>query len=141
MFKTTEIQNTNNDSDDALRQAIYNNYTVNEDTYLEQMLSLATPTPEMLARITTHATDLVKKIRASPLAKEGVEAFLQQYRLDTPEGMILMCLAEALLRIPDAEVANKLIKDNFSVAHWEKYLGQSPSWFSPLIESPILANR
>jgi len=118
----------NTDNEDALRQAIYNNYSVNEDTYLENLLTLATPTPEVLARITSHATDLVKQIRASRLAKEGVEAFLQQYRLETQEGMILMCLAEALLRIPDADVANKLIKDNFNAAHWEKYLGQSPSW-------------
>jgi RHH-type proline utilization regulon transcriptional repressor/proline dehydrogenase/delta 1-pyrroline-5-carboxylate dehydrogenase len=115
-------------TDNALPQAIYNNYTINEDTYLENLLTLATPTPEVLARITSHATDLVKQIRASRLAKEGVEAFLQQYRLETQEGMILMCLAEALLRIPDADVANKLIKDNFSAAHWKKYLGQSPSW-------------
>ncbi|MEN8217110.1 MAG: bifunctional proline dehydrogenase/L-glutamate gamma-semialdehyde dehydrogenase PutA [Pseudomonadota bacterium] len=122
------IKVPNADSDDALRQAIYDNYSVNEDTYLENLLTLATPTPEVLVRITAHATNLVKQIRASRLAKEGVEAFLQQYRLETQEGMILMCLAEALLRIPDVEVANKLIKDNFSAAHWEKYLGQSPSW-------------
>lgn len=128
MLKVNDILNSYQYNDKALRQAIYDHYLIDEDTYLNELLPLATPTPEISARITARATELVKKIRASDLANEGVEALLQQYRLDTQEGMILMCLAEALLRIPDAEVANKLIKDNFNHAHWEKYLGQSSSW-------------
>src|SRR6185436_19086238 len=49
--------------------------------------------------------------------------------LTTEEGVVLMCLAEALLRVPDAETADKLIKDKVGTARWEKHLGQSPSLF------------
>ena len=57
----------------------------------------------------------------------GVEAFLHEYSLSTREGIMLMCLAEALLRIPDPETCDRLIRDKLSFGDWARHLGQSES--------------
>ena len=74
------------------------------------------------------ARDLVQRVRANR-RQGGLDAFLNQYALTTEEGVVLMCLAEALLRVPDAETADRLIRDKIGSAHWEKHRGQSPSTF------------
>ncbi len=56
-----------------------------------------------------------------------MQSFLTQYDLSSQEGVLLMCVAEALLRIPDAATADKLIKDKFSQGDWKKHLGASDS--------------
>ena len=76
----------------------------------------------------TLARDLVARVRAQR-KRGGLDAFLHQYALSTEEGVVLMCLAEALLRVPDAETADRLIKDKIGSAHWDKHLGQSSSAF------------
>lgn len=58
----------------------------------------------------------------------GVEAFLSSYGLNTEEGVALMCLAEALLRIPDAATADALIRDTFEDRNWQDYTHDQPSW-------------
>ncbi|MPY71612.1 MAG: bifunctional proline dehydrogenase/L-glutamate gamma-semialdehyde dehydrogenase PutA [Alphaproteobacteria bacterium] len=57
----------------------------------------------------------------------GLDAFLSEYALSTEEGVVLMCLAEALLRIPDDDTRDALIRDKLADAHWERHLGRSPS--------------
>jgi len=74
------------------------------------------------------ARDLVSRVRAQR-KRGGLDAFLQEYALSTEEGVVLMCLAEALLRVPDAETQDKLIKDKIGSANWNKHLGQSSSVF------------
>ena len=70
--------------------------------------------------------DLVRRIRAS--AKPGLmEVFLAEYGLSTDEGIALMCLAEALLRVPDAETMDALIEDKIAPSDWGRHLGQSAS--------------
>ncbi len=65
------------------------------------------------ARIVAAGADLVRRIRAS--AKPGLmEVFLAEYGLSTDEGIALMCLAEALLRVPDAETMDALIEDKIA---------------------------
>ncbi len=59
----------------------------------------------------------------------GIDAFLQQYGLDTEEGIALMCLAEALLRVPDAATADALIRDKIGAIDWGEHLGESASTF------------
>ncbi|MFN4038351.1 MAG: bifunctional proline dehydrogenase/L-glutamate gamma-semialdehyde dehydrogenase PutA [Erythrobacter sp.] len=59
----------------------------------------------------------------------GIDAFLQQYGLDTEEGIALMCLAEALLRVPDAATADALIRDKIATIDWGEHLGESASTF------------
>ena len=127
MFKASQVL-TNPPSDlDVLWAAISANTTVDESAYLEELLALATPTAEELNRITHRAAGWVHAVRAKGVSKEGVEAFLQQYSLDTKEGVILMCLAEALLRIPDSDIANQFIRDKLAQANWEQYVGESES--------------
>ena len=59
----------------------------------------------------------------------GVEAFLHEYSLSTREGIMLMCLAEALLRIPDAQTRDRLIRDKLGLGDWARHLGHSDSLF------------
>ena len=56
-----------------------------------------------------------------------VEAFMRQYDLSSEEGVLLMCVAEALLRIPDRATADKLIRDKLGDADWDRHMGQSSS--------------
>ena len=60
-------------------------------------------------------------------AGSAVEAFLQSYGLSTKEGIAMLCLAEALLRIPDATTADGLIDDTFATGNWKQHLGSSDS--------------
>src|SRR5690606_20053480 len=75
------------------------------------------------------ARRLVHEARANKSKHAGIDAFMHEYGLATDEGVILMCLAEALLRIPDTETANAFIADKISGGAWEKHLGQSDSLF------------
>jgi RHH-type proline utilization regulon transcriptional repressor/proline dehydrogenase/delta 1-pyrroline-5-carboxylate dehydrogenase len=72
---------------------------------------------------------LVQAVRAVRTAGSGLDAFLREYHLASPEGVILMCLAEALLRIPDAHTADRLIADKIAAGAWEEHLGDSDSLF------------
>ncbi|TAF41656.1 MAG: bifunctional proline dehydrogenase/L-glutamate gamma-semialdehyde dehydrogenase PutA [Alphaproteobacteria bacterium] len=77
--------------------------------------------------IITRATRWVEAIRAQGIG-HGMEAFLQTYGLDTKEGVALMCLAEALLRIPDSHTANQLIQLTFDDKNWRQYITGNESW-------------
>src|SRR4029077_15923257 len=69
----------------------------------------------------------VEAVRSEQQKQGGIESFLQQYDLSTPEGVLLMCVAEALLRIPDAATADALIRDKLSRGDWDRHLGESDS--------------
>jgi len=76
-----------------------------------------------------QARALVKAVRAGRKQAGGIEEFMQEYELSSQEGLVLMCLAEALLRIPDAKTADKLIADKIGGAQWQKHIGNSQSLF------------
>ncbi|MFP6740783.1 MAG: bifunctional proline dehydrogenase/L-glutamate gamma-semialdehyde dehydrogenase PutA, partial [Alphaproteobacteria bacterium] len=80
-------------------------------------------------RVAARAQALVASVRAGRQGAGGIDAFLQEYELSTQEGVMLMCLAEALLRIPDGETADRLIRDKLGDADWEGHLGHSSSLF------------
>src|SRR5215510_8120371 len=80
-------------------------------------------------RIAELAGHLVRRARASLHRHGGVDAFMQEYGLTSEEGVILMCLAEALLRIPDKDTADALIAEKIGSGRWEKHLGASDSLF------------
>src|SRR5437764_1740797 len=84
---------------------------------------------EARERIAATARRLVDTVRRERLGKGGLDAFLHEYALSSPEGVALMCLAEALLRIPDAETVDKLIRDKIAAADWHSHLGHSGSLF------------
>ena len=79
------------------------------------------------AAIAARARAWVEAVRGRPQANAGVESFLHQYDLSTQEGVLLMCVAEALLRIPDSDTADLLIRDKLSRGDWERHLGASES--------------
>ena len=74
------------------------------------------------------ARNLVERLRAKPRAG-GVEGLVQEYALSSQEGVALMCLAEALLRIPDTATRDALIRDKIASGDWRAHLGHSPSLF------------
>lgn len=75
------------------------------------------------------ATDLVDTVRSDKGGQTSVEALMSEYDLSSEEGTVLMCLAEALLRIPDKQTEDLLIKDKLTGADWEKHIGASESTF------------
>jgi RHH-type transcriptional regulator, proline utilization regulon repressor / proline dehydrogenase / delta 1-pyrroline-5-carboxylate dehydrogenase len=103
-------------------------YLADEGRVVETLIGRARLNPQQAQAAEALARDLVGRVRAQR-RKGGLDAFLSQYALSTEEGVVLMCLAEALLRIPDAETADRLIKDKVGPAQWEKHLGRSESLF------------
>ncbi len=79
--------------------------------------------------VVSRAADLVEGARASARKQGVVESFLKEFSLGTREGLALMCLAEALLRTPDAETRDRLIAEKISMADWASHLGKSDSLF------------
>ena len=73
--------------------------------------------------VAAQATAWIEGVRAQQAGSAGIEQFLTEYGLGTHEGVLLMCIAEALLRIPDAATADRLIRDKLSRGDWEKHLG------------------
>lgn len=73
------------------------------------------------------AADLVRRVRGRARHQGAIEAFMRQYDLGSEEGVLLMCVAEALLRIPDPGTADKLIRDKLGDADWRRHMGQSDS--------------
>ncbi|MGO4909039.1 bifunctional proline dehydrogenase/L-glutamate gamma-semialdehyde dehydrogenase PutA [Pseudorhodobacter sp. W20_MBD10_FR17] len=97
-----------------------------EAELVRALIAEAGLSPDDRARIAASGADLVRAIRAS--AKPGLmEVFLAEYGLSTDEGIALMCLAEALLRVPDADTMDALIEDKIAPSNWGKHLGHSAS--------------
>src|SRR6185437_13390936 len=84
---------------------------------------------ETRARITSHAVELIAAIRRRDSGAGPVEALMHEYDLSSDEGLVLMMLAEALLRIPDAATRDLLIRDKLASADFAKHIGASPSVF------------
>lgn len=114
---------------DTLWSLISPLYMVDESQWLQQLLPLATPSAEEKAAIAKSTTQLIEAIRADKKSIQLIDALLLEYSLDTQEGILLMCLAEALMRIPDSATADALIKDKLSVADWKSHLKNSESVF------------
>ncbi|MGH8283688.1 MAG: bifunctional proline dehydrogenase/L-glutamate gamma-semialdehyde dehydrogenase PutA, partial [Gammaproteobacteria bacterium] len=112
-----------------LRATINELYLADETRCVEALLSQVKLDSAARQRIQTHATQLVEAVRQHRTHKGGVEEFLREYDLSSQEGMVLMCLAEALLRIPDVDTADKLIRDKIVTGNWSDHLGASPSTF------------
>ena len=93
---------------------------------LSLLTGLAALTPEERAAISAEAANLVRAVRET--STPGLmESFLAEYGLSTSEGVALMCLAEALLRVPDAETIDDLIQDKIAPHDWAAHIGDSGS--------------
>ncbi len=116
-------------SDNPYRHAITSAYRMDETACVEHLLGKAEFTIEQQRQINSIAHDLVVEVRKQRHSKSGLDSFIYEYDLSTQEGITLMCLAEALLRIPDSENVDRLIKDKVVKADWEAHLGRSESVF------------
>ena len=97
-----------------------------EAPLLSRLIAGAALSAEDRARIAADGAALVRQIRAD--VRPGLmEVFLAEYGLSTEEGISLMCLAEALLRVPDAETMDALIEDKIAPSDWGRHLGHSAS--------------
>ncbi|MDE1937594.1 MAG: bifunctional proline dehydrogenase/L-glutamate gamma-semialdehyde dehydrogenase PutA [Alphaproteobacteria bacterium] len=112
-----------------LRQAIADAYLADENAISAERISLAKLTPAESAATQALALELASRIRAEGNKRGGVDAFTQEYALSTEEGVALMCLAEALLRVPDAETADRLIRDKIAPGDWDSHNQKSDSLF------------
>ncbi|MBQ1204218.1 MAG: bifunctional proline dehydrogenase/L-glutamate gamma-semialdehyde dehydrogenase, partial [Loktanella sp.] len=109
-----------------LRDAIDAQIYADETAAVSALVRMADLSEADRSRISERATALVSQIRDS--ADPGLmEVFLAEYGLSTDEGIALMCLAEALLRVPDAETMDDLIEDKIAPSDWGKHLGHSAS--------------
>ena len=93
------------------------------------LLARAPLSAEERRTVERDAAAMVRAARKSAERQGVVESFLQQFSLGTREGLALMCLAEALLRTPDAETRDRLIAEKIGPADWASHLGQSDSLF------------
>lgn len=100
-----------------------------ESVLLPQLLAQVPLTRSDRSEIVDKAAKLVERTRAAAAKPGVVEGFLQQFSLGTQEGLALMCLAEALLRTPDAATRDRLIAEKVGTADWAAHLGQSSSLF------------
>ncbi|QEU08522.1 bifunctional proline dehydrogenase/L-glutamate gamma-semialdehyde dehydrogenase PutA [Paracoccus yeei] len=97
-----------------------------EAALLDRLVAQAALSPAARAQITARAADLVRRIRAE--AKPSLmEHFLSEYGLSTREGVALMCLAEAMLRVPDRQTIDALIEDKIAPSDWGRHLGEATS--------------
>ena len=110
-----------------LRAAITAGWIRDEATHVRELLALAALPDVEREAAQAAAADLVRRVRARARQQGAVEAFMRQYDLGSDEGVLLMCVAEALLRIPDQATADALIRDKLGDANWKRHLGQSDS--------------
>ena len=109
------------------RTALRTAYRQEEQACVQQRMREAAPVSAVHAEAAALAGKLIKGARARKAS--GLDAFLQTYGLATEEGVALMCLAEALLRVPDSATADALIRDKLGGVEWSEHLGDSPSTF------------
>ena len=111
----------------SARAAITTGWALDEAEHVRALLAQARLPEAEQAQVQALATDLVNRVRVRAKDQGAIEAFMRQYDLGSEEGVLLMCVAEALLRIPDQDTADKLIRDKLGEADWRKHLGESDS--------------
>src|SRR5450830_1369341 len=112
-----------------LRAAITAVYRRDERGAVQWLLSQVQSNATWTEATQKLARKLVQAVRTKRTRSSGVDALMHEFSLSSEEGVALMCLAEALLRIPDHQTADRLIADKISKGDWRKHLGESPSLF------------
>ena len=114
---------------DSLRLDIASATRAAEPAVVQGLLAEARLPPPQAEAARRVARTLVESLRARRRRSGGVDALMREFSLSSSEGVALMCLAEALLRIPDAATADALIRDKVSRGDWRAHLGRSQSLF------------
>lgn len=113
-----------------LRRLISQNYACSEKEAVTKLVGTLHFSPEQEASISQVAQQLITKIRAKKQKHYGVDALMHEFSLGCEEGIALMCLAEALLRIPDSETRYALINDKLKLGDWRAHVKRSGSLFT-----------
>lgn len=113
----------------ALKSKLCAIYRADEETCVDYLLDNQDLDTKSLENIHDLARKLVIAVRKRRLGKGGLDAFLFEYDLSSDEGIALMCLSEALLRVPDPITRDNLIKDKILSGKWEDHIGKSQSTF------------
>ncbi|MEJ2531392.1 MAG: bifunctional proline dehydrogenase/L-glutamate gamma-semialdehyde dehydrogenase PutA [Halioglobus sp.] len=116
-------------SDDELSEAIRLCGHESEEVRLTQLLGEYHALQPPLDDAVAEATRLIEAIREKQRYRAGINALLNEFTLSSREGVVLMCLAEALLRVPDRLTADRLIRDKLGEGDWRSHLGRSHSMF------------
>src|SRR5689334_7058189 len=103
-------------------------YRADEEACLKKLFPAAQLTGAERSKAVMRATRWVEEIRRTHRPHIGVADLLSRFGLTSQEGLALMCLAEALLRIPDRATADALIRDKLGEAHWNEALGMDAPW-------------
>ena len=103
-------------------------YRADESAVVERLVAELQLPADQLDRTAERARTLVVEVRRLRIGQGGLDAFLHEYALSSQEGVVLMCLAEALLRIPDRDTADRLIRDKLRLADWNDYMRHLSDW-------------
>lgn len=112
-----------------IRQKIRDFYRIDENAVIDHILPLAEVGVKARSRAWERARQIVLNIRKDQDGQSGVDALLNEFSLSSEEGVVLMCLAEALLRVPDKATQDTLIRDKLAKGDWSSHLGSSDSLF------------
>lgn len=104
-------------------------YLDDEHKIVDHLVSKARLTDNEKIAIQDIAKKLLTVVRQTRLSKSGLDAFMAKYDLSSEQGIVLMCLAEALLRVPDKTTADKLIQDKLTSTNWQAHVGDSEHLF------------
>ncbi|TCK01778.1 L-proline dehydrogenase /delta-1-pyrroline-5-carboxylate dehydrogenase [Volucribacter psittacicida] len=111
------------------RQSITDYYRIAEKTVVDELYQTLDFSIEQEKRIEQRGIELINKIRQAKRNHYSVDALMQEYSLGDDEGIALMCLAEALLRIPDDKTRDELIQDKLKEGDWKTHIDKSSSLF------------
>jgi RHH-type proline utilization regulon transcriptional repressor/proline dehydrogenase/delta 1-pyrroline-5-carboxylate dehydrogenase len=116
-------------TDCPIRQKIREFYRIDENVAVDHILPFAEVNVSARSRAWERARRMVLQIREDQSGNGAIDALLNEYSLSSEEGVVLMCLAEALLRVPDKHTQDALIRDKISQGQWSTHLGSSDSLF------------
>jgi RHH-type transcriptional regulator, proline utilization regulon repressor / proline dehydrogenase / delta 1-pyrroline-5-carboxylate dehydrogenase len=114
---------------DTRRAAVRALARADEEAVVRDLIGRIELTEAQREHVRRRARALVEHIRAHRRVQGGIDIFMSEYDLSTEEGITLMCLAEALLRVPDAATQDALIRDKIGGRDWARHLGRSDSLF------------
>jgi RHH-type proline utilization regulon transcriptional repressor/proline dehydrogenase/delta 1-pyrroline-5-carboxylate dehydrogenase len=116
-------------TDCPIRQKIREFYRIDENIAVDHILPAAEVNVSARSRAWDRARKMVLQIRQDQEGNGAIDSLLNEYSLSSEEGVVLMCLAEALLRVPDKHTQDALIRDKISQGQWSTHLGASDSLF------------
>ena len=114
----------------TMTDALSHHFSQSEEEAVKDLLAALQWDAALSEKTHEHAVDLIKAIRKTRRKPGSLESFFQQYSLNTKEGLALMSMAEALLRIPDSQTASLLIRDKVAGTNWLRSNSEDKDWMT-----------